>query len=275
MKLFSLIILLSSVLTLSAFANEVDSVLNASSNETASCKLIRASGNAEYPPYLWRSEKSIYLHGAIAMLLEELAQEINTEIELVYSGPWGRVQEDVAAGRIDMIAGAFFTLPRTHYMDYIHPDMMRTKTAVWVNTNNPFPYTGWDDLKSYRGVTVINNSFGQEFDEYAKQQLTIEEVASLDQGLRMLSANRVDYLIYEENPGKAYAQKLNIKNLKAMPLEITRQSLYLTMSKKSPCNSPEIRAKISKTLKKFTQNKRAEILLKRAHTLWAKKQQTP
>ncbi len=267
--------MLSSVLTLSAFASEADSVLNTSSNETASCKLIRASGNAEYPPYLWHSDKSVYLHGAIAMLLKELSQEINTEIELVYSGPWGRVQEDVAAGRIDMIAGAFFTLPRTHYMDYIYPDMMLTKTAVWMNTKNPFPYTQWKDLKSYHGVTVINNSFGQEFDEYAKQQLNIEEVASLDQGLRMLSANRVDYLIYEENPGKAYAQKLSVNNLQTMPIEITRQKLYLTMSKKSPCNSPSLRAKISKTLNKFIQENRAEVLLKRAHALWANKQQTP
>ncbi|BBB29190.1 substrate-binding periplasmic protein [Neptunomonas japonica] len=274
MKLFSTI-LLSSALTLSTFASEADSVLNAPINKTASCKLIRASGNAEYPPYLWHSDKSVYLHGAIAMLLKELAQEINTEIELVYSGPWGRVQEDVAAGRIDMIAGAFFTLPRTHYMDYVYPDMMRTKTAVWVNTKNPFPFTQWKDLKNYRGVTVINNSFGQEFDEYAKKQLTIEEVGSLDQGLRMLSANRVDYLIYEENPGKAYAQKLNIRNLQAMPLEITRQSLYLTMSKQSACNSSELRAKISKALKKFTQEKRAEFLIARAHTLWSDKQQDP
>lgn len=265
--------ILSSVLILPTFAYSANPVSNAQKKE--SCKFIRASGNAEYPPYLWHSGNTANLHGAVALLLEELAQEINTDIKLVYAGPWGRVQEDVAAGRIDMIAGAFFTLPRTHYMDYIYPQMMRTKTSVWVNTKTPFPYTQWEDLKSYRGVTVINNSFGQEFDEYAEQQLTIEEVGSLEQGLRMLSANRVDYLIYEENPGKAYAKKLNIQNLQAIPLEITRESLYLTMSKKSPCNSPEMRAKISQTLKKFMLDKRADFLLSRAHILWANQQHNP
>jgi polar amino acid transport system substrate-binding protein len=273
LKSFPLIAVLFSVLLLPTFSNAATSSSNASEalSDSKSCKLIRASGNAEYPPYLWRSDNSVNLHGAIGLLLQELSKEINTEIELVYSGPWGRVQDDVAAGRIDMIAGAFFTLPRTHYMDYIYPEMMKTKTAVWVNTNEALSFKQWGDLKNYRGVTVINNSFGQKFDEYAKQELIIEEVASLEQGLRMLSANRVDYLIYEENPGKAYAQQLNIQNIKAMPLEITRQSLYLTMSKKSACNSPELREKIAKALKKFTHAQRASFLLELAHESWTNK----
>ncbi len=268
MKLIPVLMTMLSVLTLSvANASQTDV------NNSESCQLIRASGNAEYPPYLWRSESSTKLSGAISLLLEELAVEIDTKIELVYSGPWGRVQEDVASGRIDMIAGAFFTLPRTHYMDYLYPPMLLTKTAVWTNNKNTFQYTQWEDLKAYRGVTVINNSFGQEFDEYAKKQLTIEEVGSLEQGLRMLSAKRVDYLIYEENPGKAYAKKLNINNLQTLPLEITRQKLYLTMSKQSSCNSTALRSKITKALKKFTQEQRTETFLKRAHELWESKAQ--
>lgn len=266
MKYFSVLMTMLSVLTFSA-ANASQS----DANNNKSCELIRASGNAEYPPYLWRSENSAQLSGAISFLLEELAAEIDTKIELIYSGPWGRVQEDVASGRIDMIAGAFFTLPRTHYMDYLHPPMLSTKTAVWTNNKNTFQYTQWEDLKAYRGVTVINNSFGQEFDEYAKKELTIEEVASLEQGLRMLSAKRVDYLIYEENPGKAYAKKLNINNLQALPLEITRQKLYLTMSKQSSCNSPALRSAITKALEKFAKQQRTDIFLKRAHELWESK----
>ncbi len=263
-----------STLGLSSPATASDSVLTSKKVPTSesTCKLIRASGNAEYPPYLWREGNSEQLSGAITLLLKEVAKEINTDIEIVYSGPWGRVQEDVAAGRIDMIAGAFFTLPRTHYMDYIYPQMMRTKTAVWVNATKALSYSKWSDLKGYRGVTVINNSFGQKFDEYAKQQLSIDEVGSLEQGLRMLSADRVDYLIYEENPGKAYAQKLNIRNLKTVPLEITREELYLTMSKRSPCNSTALRSKIAKTLKRFTQEKKAELFLEQGHDLWAKSQ---
>lgn len=261
--------IISSALMLPVFTNASDSDVNTDH----ACQSIRASGNAEYPPYLWRTENSLYLSGAIKFLLDELATEINTDIELIYSGPWGRVQEDVAAGRIDMIAGAFFTLPRTHYMDYIYPEMLQTKTAVWTNEKNHFQYAKWDDLQSYHGVTVLNNSFGQEFDEYAKRYLNIEEVASLEQGLRMLSGARVDYLLYEENPGKAYAKKLNINNLHVQPIAITRQKLYLTMSKQSPCNTTEVRKKISQALTNFTEQERIADLLKRAHESWASKQQ--
>ena len=41
--------------------------------------------------------------------------------------------------------------------------------------------TRWPDLAGLQGVTVINNSFGEEFDRYAKDKLKLNQVASLDQ----------------------------------------------------------------------------------------------
>lgn len=234
------------------------------------CKKITASGNSEYPPYLWKAKNNTNLSGAISLLINDLSQDLGIEIELIYSGPWGRVQEEVAAGRVDMIAGAFFTIPRTSYMDYLYPEFQATKTAVWYNKKKPFVFSVWHDLKPYQGVTVINNSFGEAFDEFAKSNLAISKVASLQQALQMLSAQRVDYLIYEENPGQAYANRSGLQNLTTHPVSVTEENLYLTLSKKSKCNTPELKEKISDLLKTYQGQNRMENYLRSALGMWAK-----
>ena len=55
---------------------------------------------------------------------------------------------------------------------------------------------------------MVNNSFGEEFDRFAKQRLTMQTVGSVENAMRMLSMGRADYLIYEEAPGQAYANNV-------------------------------------------------------------------
>jgi len=233
------------------------------------CPVIKASGNAEYPPYLWRdAEDPSQLTGAIRFLIDDLSLAMGVPIELRYHGSWGRVQAKTAEGQVDMISGAFFTKPRTEYMDYIYPKFQGTKTSVWVNSNKPFEFKVWDDLKAHKGITVVANSFGQEFDEYKKKYLDIEEVGSLNQGLGMLSLGRIDYLIYEENPGLAYMRKSNIKDVETLPTEVTSQALFLTVSKKSVCNTPKLKDALRDLLIRFDQEQRMALYLERALSLW-------
>lgn len=237
--------------------------------DTTTCTKLIASGNSEYPPYLWKNADNNKLNGAISLLVADLSKDLGIEIDLVYSGPWGRVQEEVAAGRVDMIAGAFFTTPRTKYMDYLYPEFQKTRTAVWYNQNKPFNFAVWDDLKAHQGVTVINNSFGEKFDEYAKKQLSISQVASLEQALQMLSGSRVDYLIYEDNPGQAYAQKAQITNIGTQEVSVTEENLYVTLSKKSVCNTNKVKEDIANLLSKYQLDGRMNGYLNTALEMWS------
>ncbi|WP_165679102.1 substrate-binding periplasmic protein, partial [Metapseudomonas otitidis] len=86
------------------------------------CEHLVATGNPEYPPYLWRDPHNPkLLIGANADLLHRIGDEIGVKIDVLYTGPWSRAQDEVRTGRIDLIAGAFLTLPRLETMDYIHP----------------------------------------------------------------------------------------------------------------------------------------------------------
>ncbi len=233
------------------------------------CSIIKASGNSEYPPYLWRDavDKS-KLTGAIAFLIDDLSASLNIPIKLKYHGSWGRVQAKTSLGELDMISGAFYTKPRTEYMDYIYPKFQGTKTSVWVNTEKPIEFKTWQDLQPHKGITVVDNSFGEEFDEFAKQFLDIDEVGSLKQGMGMLSLNRVNYFIYEKNPGLAYLKKLDIKAIKALPTEVTSQALFLTLSKNSKCNTPELKEAFKNLLIQYAEEKRMSFYLERALSLW-------
>ncbi len=234
------------------------------------CPGLVASGNPEYPPYLWRDatdEKRLI--GAVEELMQRLAQEIGVPITVRYAGPWGRVQEEVRKGNVDLIAGAFFTLPRLEYMDYFRPPIHNTRTVIWTQATRPFDYRKWSDLQGKIGVTVINNSFGEAFDRYAEKHLRIEKVAALESALRMLSLGRADYLIYEEGPGEAFAAKLGIRGLKAAKIPVSTEDLYLTLSHQSKCNTGALRGRIAQAMHKLDQDRVIDALLEKAIRDWA------
>lgn len=245
--------------------------------EALACKQLLASGNPQYPPYLWRDpQDESRLIGANADLLQLLARELELPIEVRYSGPWGRVQEEARTGHIDLVAGAFFTLPRTEYMDYFFPAFRETRSVVWTRAGGkPANYRRWSDLTGLQGVTVINNSFGEEFDRYAKETLKISQVASLEQAIQMLQRSRADYLVYEDGPAAAYLARMNIADMKAATPAVANEGLHLTLSHRSSCNSGELRGRITRALYKLLKPGLMNGLVEKNIQLWKRQNQNP
>ena len=238
---------------------------------TSTCQKLVATGNPEYSPYLWRdAQDDSKLIGANADLMQLLSKEIGIPIEVKYAGPWSRVQELARTGKVDLIAGAFFTSARLDYMDYFYPAFRSTRTVIWTTSANTFPYRTWSDLRQRKGLTVLNSSVGEEFDAYAKKSLSIASVATLEQALQMLVLARTDYLIYEEDPGLAFAAKLNITGLKTAPVAVSTENLHLTLSHKSECNTGELRGRIAKAVLKLTKDNVMKALVETNIALWRK-----
>jgi polar amino acid transport system substrate-binding protein len=233
------------------------------------CSRLVASGNPQYPPYLWRDpQDDARLIGANAELMQLLSQELQLPIDVRYVGPWARVQEEVRAGHVDLIAGAFWTLPRTEYMDYFQPPFQQTQSLIWVREGTKLDYRRWDDLIGLQGVTVINNSFGEDFDSFARKRLKMGQVASLEQAFLMLQRSRADYLIYEDAPGLAYLTRMNIGGLRTLAPAVAHESLYLTMSHRSTCNSGEMRGRITRALAKLLRGDAMKALVQKNLSLW-------
>ena len=214
------------------------------------CTQLTATGNSEYPPFLWRQAGSRQLDGAVADFVGELGERIGVTVNVVDVGPWSRAQEEVRSGRIDLMAGAFYTTARSDYMEYFSPAMLYTRSVVWQGNQRPFEFHRRSDLKGRWGVTVINNSFGQSFDEYARKNLNLLTVASLEQAFSMLSSGRADYALYERSPGLAYRDKLGFEEqVIEIDPPISSEGLFLTFSKASPCNTPKLKQRIADALR--------------------------
>lgn len=241
------------------------------------CERLVATGNPEYPPYLWRDPQNPQqLIGANADLLLHLAKELGVVVDIIYTGPWSRAQDEVRTGRVDLIAGAFLTLPRLESMDYVHPAFYFTPSVVWVHRGAEFPYAGWDDLRNRTGDTLVNNSFGQTFDAYAKSNLTLEGVASLTQAFQKLLLGRTDYVLYERYPGQALADSLGMQDdLLVLDPPISSEGLYLTLSHNSACNDAWLRGMLAKKMNEAVASGLPDDLLQRNLQRWKDQQLTP
>lgn len=241
------------------------------------CERLVATGNPEYPPYLWRDPQNPQqLIGANADLLQHLAKELGVVVDIIYTGPWSRAQDEVRTGRVDLIAGAFLTLPRLEVMDYVHPAFYFTPSVVWVHRGAEFPYAGWDDLRNRTGDTLVNNSFGQAFDTYAQGNLTLEGVASLSQAFKKLLLGRTDYVLYERYPGQALADSLGMQDdLLVLDPPISSEGLYLTLSHNSACNDAWLRGMLAKKMNEAVASGLPDDLLQRNLQRWKDQQLTP
>jgi len=241
------------------------------------CERLVATGNPEYPPYLWRDPQSPqHLIGANADLLKHLAKELGVAVEILYTGPWSRAQEEARTGRVDLLAGAFLTLPRLEVMDYVHPAFYFTPNVVWVHRGAEFPYAGWEDLRGRTGDTLVNNSFGQQFDSFAKDNLTLEGVSSLTQAFQKLLLGRTDYVLYERYPGQALAETLGMQDdLLVLDPPISSEGLYLTLSHNSACNEPWLRGMLAQKMTEAVAAGLPDIWLQRNLQRWKEQQLTP
>lgn len=241
------------------------------------CERLVATGNPEYPPYLWRDPQNPQqLIGANADLLQHLAKELGVAVDVIYTGPWSRAQAEVKAGRVDLIAGAFLTLSRLEVMDYVHPAFYFTPSVVWVQRGAEFPYAGWEDLRNRTGDTLLNNSFGQQFDAYAKSNLTLEGVSSLTQAFRKLLLGRTDYVLYERYPGQALADSLGMQDdLLVLDPPISSEGLYLTLSHNSACNDAWLRGMLAKKMTEAVASGLPDVLIQRNLQRWKDQQPTP
>ncbi|MFG0399136.1 substrate-binding periplasmic protein [Pseudomonas sp. zjy_11] len=234
------------------------------------CLRLTATGNPEYPPYLWRDPLNPQqLIGANADLLRYLGKQLGLEIEVVYAGPWSRAQEEVRTGRIDLMAGYFLTEARRQHVDYITPPFLRTPSVIWVHQDNAFAYQQWADLKGRKGGTLVNNSHGQQFDEYAQANLTLEAVPSARQAFEKLMHKRSDYVVYEQYPGMALARTLGIAaTVQVLQPPVSSEGLYLAISRESPCNRPSLREALAREMAKIVDEAMPEQWLKQNLERW-------
>jgi len=234
------------------------------------CDHLTATGNAEYPAYLWRDPHNPdRLIGANADLIKYLGTLVGLRIDVVYGGPWSRAQEEVRAGRIDMLAGYFITSEREQTLHFVRPPFLFTSSMIWVRTSGAFEYREWSDLIGHNGGTLVNNSYGEAFDHYARANLSLEAVPTANQAFQKLILKRNDYVIFEQFPGIALAKKLGVEAaVEALEPPISSEGLYLALSLSSQCINQTLRSQIDIAMRKIVASPLPKALVNSNLDLW-------
>ncbi len=244
--------------------------LEARTEDCGPCKIIRVSGNAEYPPLTWQDKEDPQkLTGFAVELLEMAFAEVGIEIRAVYAGPWKRAQEAMRKGQIDILGGAYITAERQTYMDYVHPPFVMDPTVIFIPKGRPFKFEKWEDLIGLTGGAPTGNSFGETFDRFEKEHLKIERVAKLSQAFKKLVNGRSDYVVYGLYPGLADAETSGYGDrIDYLPKSLISEGLYFTFSKKSPCNCSRLKEHLVRKIEIYTDQQLVEKLMLKYLSIW-------
>jgi polar amino acid transport system substrate-binding protein len=204
-------------------------------------RVIKITGHPQYPPYVWKEPNKDQLTGFAIELLKMAFAEINVKTEIIYVGTWGRAQEEVKLGHIDILVPPYKNDERIKFFNFPRKAISMDETVLFVNKNKNIKFSQFSDLKKYKGVAIINDSFGSEFDQYDKEQLHIERLTSTEQCMSFLSLGRADYVIAGYYAGLSVIRKLKLENvISRLPKEVIVTGMYAPISLKSVWNKPEI-----------------------------------
>lgn len=192
---------------------------------------LKISCHPEYPPVMFAHQEKPA--GIAVDIATQALEHLGIEYQLVFAGPWKRVQQSAKVGKIDMIAGLYFNKERGQSIDFTVP-IMDDPTVIFVWRNKEFEYNTLEDLIGKKGTTNLGDSFGVKVDAFMKKHLSVQRVVTSDLNFRLLELGRVDYFIYGLFPGRAQALNYGYGDLvKSLPNPVAVEKLYLGFSKKS------------------------------------------
>lgn len=215
------------------------------------CNTLVITGHPTYPPV--SQAQGSTLVGLAPDLVSDISGNMGVEVVIKNYGSWELAQAATRSGMADIIFGIYKNNERMAWLDYIDPPFMMDPVSIVVRKGDAFSFSGWDDLKGHRGVTNEGESFGNKFDAFIADELTVSRTQSVDKAFEALVDKRADYLIIGLYPGQLEAQQLNLtKKVKFLSHEVDSFGMYVAFSKASKCNA--MKAEFSKQLSALVQS---------------------
>ena len=229
------------------------------------CTKIVATGHPQYPAIAYKDGDNIA--GAAPMLVEAIAKNLKVPLESKYMGTWEAAQAAARDGKADMIFGIYYNDERATYLDYVKPAFMFDEAVVFVAKDKPFAYKDENDLIGKKGATNQGESYGNDFDAFIKDKLTVARTDGVDGAFKDLLDGKADYVMAGYYSGLAEAAKEGIKD-KVEPLSpaILEAEMFVAFSKKSPCRS--LAEGFGKGITELTTNDKFDAMLDDAIKAW-------
>lgn len=206
----------------------------AAATASARCSRVVFSANPDYPPYHW--VEGGQLMGASVTLTGRILDEMGVAWEARDVGPWPRVLKSAEHGQIDLVVSLKPTPEREAYLVFTRTPAFANPMAVFVPKARPIPFDSPRDLVGKRGGRTAGDRFGDEFDRFAEQSLTLEDADSLGVNFQKLAAGRIDYVVTGLYPGRAQLLRLGLSDrLAPLSQPVNTGFIHHGFSRRSPC----------------------------------------
>jgi polar amino acid transport system substrate-binding protein len=193
---------------------------------------IVASGHPEWPPIMFQSGATI--DGAGPALMKKIFADLGVGIEVPFTGTWDEVQAKARSGEVDMLVAAYKTTERQTYMVYSDP-YTTDPIAIYVAKGKAFPFDNWDVLVGKKGIAMVGDSYGQEFDDFAASRLSLRRVTTATEAYDLVARGEGDYFLYSLYAGDDFLKKAGrASQFESLPKFVDEEFFYITISKKSP-----------------------------------------
>ncbi len=228
--------LVTPIATIASIAALVLTVTACSSSSTpvqpAALESVKISGHPEWPPIMYRS--GAVIDGAGAALAGRIFADLDLRTTFPYSGTWDEVQAKARSGEVDVLVAAYKTTDRLTYMLYSDP-YTTDPVALFVAKGKPFPFDTWNVLVGKKGVAMIGDSYGQQFDDFAAASLQLIRATTAAQAFNLVATGQADYFIYSLYAGNDQLKKTGeTSKFESLPKFVAEEPFYITISKKSP-----------------------------------------
>lgn len=233
------------------------SALLVTRNVEANCTQLTYAANPAYPPYHWSPDSHDYV-GASVDLLQQILPPGVKATPVVY--PWKRALQMAKDGRIDLLLSLRQTPERGEYLRFTAHRAFPNPIVIFVRRGYLSKLTSWQQLIPLHGGMSRGDTFGGGFDSFLKEQLTVEEAATMAENFDKLRRERIDYFITSQYAGNFYLQETGrSQEIVAIHPHISDESIYFGFSRKSSCQ--ELEPYLSKRLSELDQAGQLELLL--------------
>lgn len=200
------------------------------------CDVIHVSGGSHWVPYSFLEARAEMPKGIAVDVIEEVAKTLQIPLKYHYGLPWNRMMKLLDQGKIDLVLGSYWTKERAQKYLYTL-SFADDEVRIFTRVKNSFEFSNPPDLVGKKGAVLRGISLGDRFERY-RDQLTLIQVETHEQSLRMLDRGRVDYVIAPMLVAQINLNRLGLdKKIEPLSVLFATNSVYLMMSRESPCRS--------------------------------------
>lgn len=205
--------------------------------QSKTCDVVRLSGARDWFPISMRVDEISPLQGILPDLARDVFFALKLPVAVAPDWPWRRAFMMLESGQSDVLAGAYRSADRLEKFGYSIP-VMAEEVAIFMRSGRKDVPGSLEDLVGLRGMIPFGASFGEEFDSFAVDNLSLERlpVDGLTTHVQMLIDEKIDYLVAPRRDGEWFINQMEAADkVVALPWPAAVNTVHFLFSKASPC----------------------------------------